>query len=99
MSEINNITDDRKHVIENIKAVMSSFPTIKSAFIFGSYAKGNYNRFSDIDIMIDCGIDEYFEIVERLESIDTIRRFDVHNVNYSGFKFDKEKLGDVIQLR
>ena len=48
--------------------------------------------------MIDCGLDEYFEIVERLENIDTIRRFDVFNVNYSGFKFDKEKLGDVIQL-
>lgn len=99
MPQYYNKTDDRQAVIENIREVLSSFSTIKSAFIFGSYAKGNYDRFSDIDIMIDCGIDEYFEIVERLESIDTIRRFDVHNVNYSGFKFDKEKLGDVIQLR
>ena len=57
MPEYDNKTEDRKYVIENIKAVMSSFPTIKSAFIFGSYAKGNYNRFSDIDIMIDCGIE------------------------------------------
>ena len=99
MPEYYNKTDDRQAVIENIREVLSSFSTIKSAFIFGSYAKGNYDRFSDIDIMTDCGIDEYFEIVERLENIDTIRRFDVHNVNYSGFKFDKEKLGDVIQLR
>lgn len=98
MSQLDNKTDERQAVIANIKTVLSSFSTIRGAFIFGSYAAGNYNRFSDIDIMIDCDLDEYFEVVERLESIDTIRRFDVHNVNYSGFKFEKEKLGDVIQL-
>ncbi len=57
MSEINNTTDDRKAVIENIKAAMSCFSTIRSAFIFGSYAEGNFDRFSDIDIMTDCGIE------------------------------------------
>ncbi len=57
MPKYNNKTDERKAVIENIREVLSPFSTIKSAFIFGSYAKGDYNRFSDIDIMIDCGIE------------------------------------------
>ena len=41
MPEYYNKTDDRQAVIENIREVLSSFSTIKSAFIFGSYAKGN----------------------------------------------------------
>ena len=57
MSQLDNKTDERQAVIANIKAVLSSFSTIRGAFIFGSYAAGDYNRFSDIDIMTDCGIE------------------------------------------
>jgi uncharacterized protein len=38
--------------LETIVEVLSMFPEIKKAAIFGSRAKGNYKRGSDVDIAI-----------------------------------------------
>jgi len=38
--------------IESIVSVLKKYPTVESAFIFGSRAKGNFKNGSDIDIAL-----------------------------------------------
>ena len=90
--------ENRESLISKIKYVIDMFPSVTEAFIFGSYATGDYNDYSDIDVAIDCDIDDYLDIIDRLEDIDTIRRFDVHNIKLSNFAFDVRSIKDVIQL-
>lgn len=90
--------ENRDKLILEIKHILDSFSTVKSAYLFGSYATDHYNAYSDIDIAIDCDIDDYFDILDELDRLNTIRRFDVHNVNYSTFVFDTRRLENVIQL-
>ena len=42
----------KKQYISEISKILSKFPEIKEAIIFGSRAMGNYKRGSDIDIAI-----------------------------------------------
>jgi predicted nucleotidyltransferase len=62
-------------IIELLKNYINSIELndkihIKSAFLFGSYAKGNYNEWSDIDIAI---ISDNFEGI-RIFDKDKIRK-------------------------
>jgi predicted nucleotidyltransferase len=40
------------HTLETINTLLTGFPGIKSALIYGSRAKGNYRNGSDIDITL-----------------------------------------------
>ncbi|CAN2040923.1 Nucleotidyltransferase [Candidatus Magnetomoraceae bacterium gMMP-15] len=61
MAEIpNNIKESLLNYIDDLSKVIS----IKSAFLFGSYAKGNWKK--DIDIAI---FSNYFERMDSIEAI------------------------------
>lgn len=42
------------HAVARMRAVFSAHPVVEQALLFGSRAKGNYKRGSDIDLAI-CG--------------------------------------------
>ena len=50
---------DRIYTLQEIQAILSpvfSSHNVKKAVLFGSYAKGNADRKSDIDILVDSGL-------------------------------------------
>ena len=73
-------------VVDEIRGVVSRFPVVMEARIFGSRAKGNFKRYSDVDIAIfgDFGVDVVMELRDELEELYVIYRFDV--VHYDTLK-------------
>jgi len=62
-----------KYILEVVKSGIS----VNAAYLFGSYAKGNSNKDSDIDICIvssKFGKDYFQELLERVRSIRTSER-------------------------
>lgn len=54
----------RNEIIENIKNILLKYK-IEEAYLFGSFARGDYNKFSDIDIAVKCeDLNKYFELIE-----------------------------------
>ena len=66
-------------VISDVLSVLRRYPEINCAKIFGSRVKGNYKRYSDVDIAIFADSDRELSqsIRDSLEDLDTIYRFDV----------------------
>jgi len=66
-------------VFSEILMVLRGQPKIECAKIFGSRAKGNYKRYSDIDIAIFANTDGDLSqnVKDALEDLDTIYNFDV----------------------
>ena len=69
----------RKEVIEQILTILSNDPWIERAVIFGSRAKGNHKKYSDIDLCLFGAIDVWKaeEVRMELEELDVIYTFDV----------------------
>ena len=67
------------YVFDRIIEVLRRYPAIKSAKIFGSRAKGNYKRYSDVDIAIfaDGDRDLSANVKDALEDLYVIYKFDV----------------------
>ena len=69
------------YVMEQIIEVLRRYPAVKTAKIFGSRAKGNYKRYSDIDIAIFTGEDSDWllsaSVKDALEDLYVIYKFDV----------------------
>jgi type I restriction enzyme R subunit len=66
-------------LITEIKAVLNRNASVEKAVIFGSRAKGNYKKYSDVDIALFGNIDEDSaqNIHERLEELESPFMFDV----------------------
>ena len=66
-------------VFADIINTLRRYPEITHAKIFGSRAKGNYKRYSDVDIAIFADSGHYLaaDVKDALEELDTIYYFDV----------------------
>lgn len=86
----------KKEILDNIINVIKKYEYIKSAYIFGSRARGDYNDKSDIDIAIDCINDVSLKLKRELEELRCIYTFDVVNINNIGEKIkeniEKDKI-------
>ena len=72
----------KERVIDEIKVLYYLFPQINQIIIFGSRARGNYNRTSDIDIAITGQIDEIiYKIRDYFEESNLLYTVDVINYN------------------
>lgn len=60
---------DKEILKEKIRGILSTYPKIRTALLFGSYYYGDYNENSDIDIAVytDYDIFELSNIEEKLE--------------------------------
>lgn len=57
---------------------------VKHLYLFGSYAKGTYTRFSDLDFAIKGFNGDYSELKEELDSIRTLKSIDL--IEYDNIK-------------
>lgn len=53
-------------VVRKITAVLTQYPQVKSATLYGSRAKGNYKTGSDIDLTLHGGSDLTLSVVYRI---------------------------------
>ena len=69
--------------LKQITKVISSFPSVTRALIFGSRAKGNYKKYSDVDICLFGEIDAFCaeKVREALNELGLIYEFDVISYN------------------
>ncbi|GAB6182621.1 nucleotidyltransferase domain-containing protein [Thermodesulfovibrio hydrogeniphilus] len=67
-------------LVEKIKKIVFSNPKVLKMYIYGSRAKGNYKKGSDIDIAIvapELDFSEYLKILDQIEEINTIYSIDL----------------------
>lgn len=78
-------------IINKFLSICKDYKGIKKIILFGSYAKGNNHKTSDIDIAIS-GEFDYFDLIDRIENeIYTLRSFDIIEYdNIINKKFKKE---------
>ncbi|MDR1560218.1 MAG: nucleotidyltransferase domain-containing protein [Clostridiales bacterium] len=69
-----------KEVLDSVINIITQNPRVLRAVIFGSRAKGNYKKYSDIDLAL-FGITqpEAEDISEILNNLDVIYNFDVRS--------------------
>lgn len=71
-------------ILDAIKAVLCRYPSVISAGIFGSRARGNYKNYSDIDLAIHAPsltILEFMDIRNDLSNLPTIFKIDSVHVD------------------
>lgn len=66
---------------DRILAIISMFYPKAKVYLFGSYARGDYTRSSDIDIAIDCGhlipLVEMAQIAHMIDVLNLIQKVEV----------------------
>lgn len=95
------IPENIKNVVENYLKDLSSEIHIDKAVLFGSYAKGNYDTDSDVDLAI---FSDFFKDMDRIESIKFLlkraRKFrgvDLQPVSFTKHDYE-ERLGIVEEI-
>jgi uncharacterized protein len=69
-----------KKVEDDIRAVLSTFPMVDKAVLYGSRAKGNYKNGSDIDLTLfgkSLSLKTLFAIQEKLDELYLPYKFDL----------------------
>jgi len=81
----------KQEVIEQIKVVIARCSKVTRAVIFGSRAKGNYKKYSDIDICLfgKVSSEEAEWVRSELDELNVIYEFDV--VSFEEVKSDELK--------
>lgn len=63
----------KETVIQRICSVLSRYPQVEKAILYGSRAKGNYKNGSDIDLTLlggaDLSLNEIFNILDDLDEL------------------------------
>ena len=74
-----------KQIKETVTKICKKYG-VKSAYLFGSYAKGTADKYSDVDVLIDAGeIKGLLELNEfRLDLVDELDGTDVDVVTTQG---------------
>ena len=81
--------------------VFKGYPMVKKAVLFGSRAKGNFRRYSDIDIALfgDLGLLDAEKIACELEELPIVQKFDVvdyQRINNPDLKEHIDRVGVVV---
>lgn len=85
------------NIIKEIEKVCRN-NNVKHLYLFGSYAKGNNQKGSDIDIVVK-GVDNMIKLKEDIDNIKTLETIDVFNYEMCKSPFlreDIEKYGKII---
>ena len=89
-------------ILESLLEIISEYSSISRVVLFGSVARGNESRGSDIDIAIS-GEFDYFELDERIKNdIDTLRSIDIveyDEIKSRRFREEIDRYGKVIYAK
>ncbi|MGL4366616.1 MAG: nucleotidyltransferase family protein [Clostridium sp.] len=79
----------KERELDEIKALYYLFPEIDEIVIFGSRARGDYNKVSDIDIAIKGDVDkimykirDYFEESSIIYTVDVVNYISISNQDF-----------------
>ncbi|MEJ5172828.1 MAG: nucleotidyltransferase domain-containing protein [Hydrogenothermaceae bacterium] len=75
----------KKETLKKIIDVISANKKVKKIILFGSRAKGNFQKGSDIDLVIiapDLTFSEYLKILTNLDELDIPYKIDLLHWNY-----------------
>ena len=79
----------KERELDEIKVLYYLFPEIDEIVIFGSRARGDYNKVSDIDIAIKGDVDkimykirDYFEESSIIYTVDVVNYISISNQNF-----------------
>ncbi len=94
LKEYKNIFQLKFGLPEMLKEKLKTLQGLKKAYIFGSYAKGNFQENSDIDILL-VGSYEHGAIFKIINPLEKILGREINVVDYSLKEFiKKQKAGD-----
>lgn len=82
LNEYKNIYEAKFGVIESLKTVLSKVKGISEAYIFGSYAKGNFDAGSDIDLLI-VGINEHLDLARAVSVLEKRWHREINIIDFS----------------
>lgn len=83
-----NMTFD--NIIKNIEKVCKE-NKVSHLYLFGSYAKGNNHKGSDIDIVVK-GVKDIHKLKEDIDNIRTLETIDVFNYEKCKSKYLREDI-------
>lgn len=89
-------------ILAAINACLQQYPEIVWVKIYGSRAKGNYERGSDIDLAFSSPTDYSADLLEALDNLPTPYLFDVthyESLSHEGLKEHIDRVGVVIYAR
>lgn len=86
LNEYKNIYEAKFGVVESIKKALDNIGKIKEAYIFGSYAKGNFEEGSDIDLLV-IGDNEHSDLFKAISSLEKLWHREISIVDFSQKEF------------
>jgi len=86
LEEYKSIYEAKFGVVEFLKGALEEVGGLSEAYIFGSYAKGNFEEGSDIDLLLVGGQD-HGQIMRRLATLEKRWRREINVVDYSSKEF------------
>ncbi|MEJ5339492.1 MAG: nucleotidyltransferase domain-containing protein [Aquificaceae bacterium] len=76
---MNRVALDTK-TLELLKSVFRKYPEVEKVYLFGSRARGNYSKASDIDLFLvapGMSFDRYLKLYSELEELDIPYKIDL----------------------
>lgn len=89
--ELKSIVFKTSGAAKLLQDILMKFKGIRNAFIYGSFAKGEFGVDSDIDLMIIGKIDEE-ELINKLNKLETQLQREINYTIYSSEEFHQQKI-------
>lgn len=87
-NEYKGIINKTYGIEAQIREALKNVPGIEKAFIFGSYAKGGFDKFSDIDLLV-IGNHDGLELSKQLTKIERSTNREINPVEFDLKDFEK----------
>lgn len=88
--ELKQIMQKTEGIENKLKLLVNKYKEIQTAFIYGSFAKGNENKMSDIDIIIT-GKSDPKGFVQEIRKLELLFSREINYTFYSDSDFRKER--------
>lgn len=89
-NELKKIIFKTEGIEGSLKKMLAKFKTIKTAFIYGSYARGKEDQYSDIDVMIIGQVDEN-KLISEVSKLEKKLGREINYIIMSPKEFDKKR--------
>jgi predicted nucleotidyltransferase len=102
LSEVKKIYEATYGLAPKLTSILKEFKGIKEAYIFGSYAKGKFDAFSDIDLLV---IGDYssVELQRKINDLQSELGREINAIDMDNKEFEQRKknndpfLGDILK--
>lgn len=89
LQEYKNIYESKFGVVESLKNVLEGIKGLKKVYIFGSYAKGNFEEGSDIDLLV-IGSHDYSQVSRATSNLEKKWHREINIVDFSDKEFSSK---------